>query len=189
MIETTGSRLTLLIEPVRRQLILSGYHDLATRLEVSLGLACEPEYLIGCLTLTLNDIYALYVGTTLNVSSDVKEVQDFIEQHFHGKNVVEQGIDVTVSLPGGAIEDVDSANSTIRGILARLDFSGNHELELGLYQAWRFTFSSGEFYGELKDELTKILDADLPETVGIGAATSSVLLFVTQTLDIMNGKL
>jgi hypothetical protein len=189
MVDTAGDRLRMLIEPVQRQLILSGYHDLATRLQVSLELACEPEHLIDCLTLTLKDIHDMYAGTSLNVLTDVRKAQDFIETDTNLMETVRLAGGTAIALPNDGIDDLDSANNVIREILKCLDSSGNYELELGLYQAWRFTFSSGEFYGELKDELTKIVDANLRESVGIAAATSSVLSFVTQMLDTRNGKL
>jgi len=176
------------IKDINRQLILSGHPDLAGRLGVSLTLALEPEHLCENLLLALNDVDSLYLDSDLNVREDVRRAKECVEFH---SDENDRGHSLEVGLRAfnvGTISDIAALNLLIKGLIVRLEYGGHPDLELGLFTAWRYTHSAGEFYGEMKLALINIQKTQAVEDVEIEQAVTNALEFVTSTLDIMNGK-
>jgi len=176
------------LKDIMRQLILSGNQDLATRLCVSLTLAQEPESLSGNLLLALSDVEDIYTDSDLNVREDVIAAREYAERFFENIGRGSALAGSMESLRLGAIPDAAGPNSLIKAIVVRLEYAGYLDLEFGLFTAWRYTHSAGEFYGELKLALINIQKTQAVEDVEIEQAVTNALEFVTSTLDIMNGN-
>jgi hypothetical protein len=179
------TELNVRVKEIVRQLNRTRNQELGNRLSASLAMSNEPAPLFGNLVLALEDVERVPVIEEYELLGEVSELLEYVRiQQNRGAGGLASA---DASTSEFRISDIESLGKAVMTIVGRLEAARHFDLALGLYNEFRFNYTTSELYGGLKDELEKVseLQEEL-EIMGVAPLVKAALQYASDVVHAMN---